>query len=168
MIDYAMVHTLSADSTMGTAYPNCELSMHINQTIYATPARGYKFVWWNDGDTSNPRTVFVTQDTTFIAYFSDRDYYHVTAKPDYPVRGHVDGSGTYFEGDTVTLTAIPNNTYRFLRWNDGDTSNPRQFIITQDSSSPPTSTGIPKASPPPTTKTPSSPSPPTPHTTPLP
>ena len=134
MIDYAMVHTLSADSTMGTAYPNCELSKHINQTIYATPARGYKFVWWNDGDTSNPRTVFVTQDTTFIAYFSDRDYYHVTAKPDYPVRGHVDGSGTYFEGDTVTLTAIPNNTYRFLRWNDGDTSNPRQFIITQDSS----------------------------------
>ena len=134
MIDYAMVHTLSADSTMGTAYPNCELSMHINQTIYATPARGYKFVWWNDGDTSNPRTVFVTQDTTFIAYFSDRDYYHVTAKPDYPVRGHVDGSGTYFEGDTVTLTAIPNNTYRFLRWDDGDTSNPRQFIITQDSS----------------------------------
>ncbi len=134
MIDYAMVHTLSADSTMGTAYPNCELSKHINQTIYATPARGYKFVWWNDGDTSNPRTVFVTQDTTFIAYFSDRDYFHVTAMPDYPVRGYVNGSGTYFEGDTVTLTAIPNNTYRFLHWNDGDTSNPRQFIITQDSS----------------------------------
>ena len=138
--------------------------MHINQTIYATPARGYKFVWWNDGDTSNPRTVFVTQDTTFIAYFSDRDYYHVTAKPDYPVRGHVDGSGTYFEGDTVTLTAIPNNTV-------GTTATPP---IPDNSSSrktplsPPTSTGIPKASPPPTTKTPSSPSPPTPHTTPLP
>ena len=132
MIDYAMVHTLSADSTMGTAHPNCELSKHINQTIYATPARGYKFVWWNDGDTSNPRTVFVTQDTTFIAYFSDKDYFHVTAQPDYPVRGHVNGGGTYFDGDTVTLTAIPNDTYHFIRWNDGDTSNPRQFIVTQD------------------------------------
>lgn len=132
MIDYAMVHTLSADSTMGTAYPNCELSKHINQTIYATPAPGYKFVWWNDGDTSNPRTVFVTQDTTFTAYFSDRDYFHVTAKPDYTIRGHVDGGGIYFEGDTVTLTAIPNNTYRFVCWNDGDTSNPRQLVITQD------------------------------------
>lgn len=68
------------------------------------------------------------------AYFSDRDHFHVTAMPDYPVRGQVNGSRTYFEGDTVTLTAIPNNTYRFLHWDDGDTSNPRQFIITQDSS----------------------------------
>ena len=134
MIDYAMVHTLSADSTMGTAHPNCKLSKHVNQTIYATPASGYKFIWWNDGDTSNPRTVFVTQDTTFTAYFSDRGYFHVTAQPDYPIRGHVNGSGTYLEGDTVTLTAIPNNTYQFLHWNDGDTSNPRQFIITQDTS----------------------------------
>lgn len=134
MIDYAMVHTLSADSSMGAAYPDCKLSKHVNQTIYAIPKSAYRFTWWNDGDTNNPRTVFITQDTTFTAYFSDRDYYHVTAKPDYPVRGHVDGSGIYFEGDTVTLTAIPNNTYQFLRWNDGNTSNPRKFIITQDSS----------------------------------
>ena len=134
MIDYAMVNTVPADSTKGSAYPNCKLSKHVNQTIYATPAPGYYFFRWDDGNTDNPRSVFITQDTTFTALFTDREAFLVSVQPDYTLRGSVTGGGTYFNGDTVTLTAIPNENYRFLCWNDGDTSNPRQFTITRDTS----------------------------------
>ena len=38
-------------------------------TISATPYQGYRFVSWNDGDESSPRTIVVTSDSTFIADF---------------------------------------------------------------------------------------------------
>ena len=41
-----------------------------NQRILtATPASCYRFVAWNDGNTNNPRTIRVTQDTTLTANF---------------------------------------------------------------------------------------------------
>ena len=47
-------------------------------------------------------------------------------------RGSVYGGGRYYEGDTATLTAHPWGSYQFVRWTDGDTSNPRHVIVTQD------------------------------------
>lgn len=41
--------------------------------------------------------------------------------------GTVTGTGAYAEGETVTLTATPNEGYKFLSWNDGNTDNPRTF-----------------------------------------
>ena len=38
-------------------------------TISATPNSGYHFVQWSDGNTDNPRTIILTQDTTFTAQF---------------------------------------------------------------------------------------------------
>ena len=38
-------------------------------TLDAQPWLGYSFAHWNDGDTSNPRQVVVTQDTLFTATF---------------------------------------------------------------------------------------------------
>ena len=37
--------------------------------LTATPASCYHFTAWNDGSTDNPRTITVTQDTTFTANF---------------------------------------------------------------------------------------------------
>ena len=37
-------------------------------TIYALPSDGFFFACWNDGDTSNPRTVTLSSDTSFIAF----------------------------------------------------------------------------------------------------
>ena len=48
--------------------------------------------------------------------------------------GQVNGGGTYTIGDTIILTATPNHGYRFVRWSDGDTSNPRTLIVLQDTS----------------------------------
>ena len=36
--------------------------------------------------------------------------------------------------DTVTLTANPFNGYHFISWNDGDTINPREVVVTSDTS----------------------------------
>ena len=35
----------------------------------ASPAEGYVFSRWQDDDTTNPRTITVTEDATYTAYF---------------------------------------------------------------------------------------------------
>ena len=46
--------------------------------------------------------------------------------------GSVTGTGAYAEGETVTLTATPNEGYIFVRWNDGNTANPRVFKASEN------------------------------------
>ena len=56
------------DSIMGTSqvdYNKCE-----GAQISATANYGYHFVQWSDGNTDNPRTLELTQDTTFTAEFA--------------------------------------------------------------------------------------------------
>ena len=58
----------SSDTTLGTV----EISSGENcpeKILTATPASCYHFTAWNDGSTDNPRTITVTQDTTFTANF---------------------------------------------------------------------------------------------------
>lgn len=43
--------------------------------------------------------------------------------------GIVTGGGTYMEGTEVTLVAIPNDGYCFVKWSDGSTANPYTFIL---------------------------------------
>lgn len=132
MIDFANVHTLTADSTMGLAHPNGKVPKDVYQTIYADPHRGYGFLRWNDGDTNNPRRIFLSQDTTFTATFTDLPIYRVKAKAEPVQHGIVRGGGIYYEGETVVLTAVPAYPYRFSHWQDGDTINPRTFNCTGD------------------------------------
>ncbi|MGM9746328.1 MAG: InlB B-repeat-containing protein, partial [Paludibacteraceae bacterium] len=47
--------------------------------------------------------------------------------------GTVTGAGTYAYGTQVELTATPNTGYYFVQWNDGNKDNPRQVVVTQDS-----------------------------------
>ena len=48
-------------------------------------------------------------------------------------RGQVHGRGKYYAYDTATVTATAAEGYRFTRWHDGVTDNPRQLIVTTDS-----------------------------------
>jgi len=48
-------------------------SDHTQATMTAVPYSGYHFSYWNDGNTSNPRTVVLTSDVTYTAYF-EQDY----------------------------------------------------------------------------------------------
>ena len=46
--------------------------------------------------------------------------------------GTVSGSGEYAFGTVATITATPNEGYRFVSWNDGNTDNPRTITVTED------------------------------------
>lgn len=46
-----------------------------------------------------------------------------------PARGIPVGRGVYPIGCTVEIAAIPNATYRFSHWNDGNTDNPRTVTV---------------------------------------
>ena len=58
--------------------------------------------------------------------------YTVVAEANIADRGQVEGSGEYCEGDEAVLSAQPQPSFHFLRWNDGNTTNPRHFVVTQD------------------------------------
>ncbi len=62
--------TLTCDAGQGTVegggvYPEANLI-----TLTATANAGYRFAQWSDGNTDNPRTLFVTSNKTLTALFS--------------------------------------------------------------------------------------------------
>jgi len=114
----------SNDNTHGSA-THTKIGDHLER-ITATANHGYHFYHWNDGDTNNPRTITLTQDTTFTAHFAPNQY---TLMVNAGEHGTATGSGTYNFGDTITIQAFPEEHYHFTRWNDGNTENPRQYRI---------------------------------------
>lgn len=46
--------------------------------------------------------------------------------------GTVTGGGTFAEGTSIELNALPNAGYEFTRWSDGSTANPRSVTVTSD------------------------------------
>lgn len=100
-------------------------------TIFAEPERGHKFVSWSDGNTENPRTITVTEDLNLVAYFEALDY-EVTAISNNPNMGSVKGGGIHKYGTEATLTAEPKDGYKFKEWQDGNTDNPRTFVVLCD------------------------------------
>ena len=101
-------------------------------TLTATANDGYRFVKWSDEVTNNPRTVVVTQDSTFTAIFEANSFAIATTVND-DAMGSVTEGGEYAYGTEITLSATSNNGYRFSQWSDGNTDNPRTIAVTQDS-----------------------------------
>ena len=110
--------------------------------ITATPDEGYKFVKWVDSngntystDASAPFTIshndISAHETTvtFTAYFEKLKYTVSTAVSPTGY-GTVTGGGTYEHGATATLTATANLGYKFVKWNDNVTTNPRSVTVT--------------------------------------
>ena len=56
----------------------------------------------------------------------------VTANATDETMGYVTGAGEYPQGSTATLVAIPFGQNYFVRWNDGNTDNPRTITVTGD------------------------------------
>ncbi len=54
----------------------------------------------------------------------------ITVTPNDTAMGTITGGGAYENGEVVTLTAVPNKGYRFVRWSDYDTNNPRTLTVT--------------------------------------
>ena len=125
------ISVTTTDATMGTARVDKQTTCSDNMAIIsATPNQDYYFSQWSDGNTDNPRTLFLTSDTVFTAIFAPYTYTITAVGTDH---GEVSGAGTYNRGTMVTLTAIPNTGYHFTQWSDGNTDNPRTIVADKDS-----------------------------------
>ena len=101
-------------------------------TFTAYPFKHCHFVKWLDGETDNPRTIYLDQDTTMVAFFARNPV--ITYNYDASM-GYVSGEETTPTGvaeDYITFTAIPNDGYQFVRWSDGSTDNPRTIYLDKD------------------------------------
>ena len=98
--------------------------------ISATPAYGYHFSSWSDGNTANPRTITLTKDIALTVNFAPNKYsINVSCNAE---QGSVKGSGSYTYLSNRTIEATSNYGYHFKQWSDGNTDNPRTIELRQD------------------------------------
>ena len=128
------ITVLSDNPAMGTVSGGGTFASGTVTTITATPNSGYHFVQWNDGNTNAVRSITVTGNATYTAYFAANapDTYTITVLPNDPTMGTVSGSGVFASGTVTTITATPNSGYHFVQWNDGNTESIRTITVTAD------------------------------------
>jgi hypothetical protein len=90
-------------------------------TLSATPATGHHFVRWTENDVEvyvDPEYIFTAvRDRSLLAHFEQTKF--ELAASVVPVgAGTVSGTGTFFMGDEVGLTASANEGYTFEAWKD--------------------------------------------------
>ena len=122
---------------MGTATGGGTYQPGAQATITATPLSGYHFTNWSDGSTQASRTITVTGDATYTAYFEagqggETGQYLITVVSNNPERGTVTGGGLYDAGTVITITAEPYAGYEFVQWQDGNTQDFRTITVTAD------------------------------------
>ena len=121
--------TVECNSGQGVVSGGGNYDYNTTHSISATPAVGYHFTQWSDGNTDNPRTVTLTQDTTFTALFAINVYTLTVTAGEH---GTVSGGGDYEHGTEATLTATADEGYHFSQWSDGSTDNPYTITLTAD------------------------------------
>ena len=118
-----------ANSTL--SYGSGVFIKDLQAEIVAIEKYGYHFTKWSDGNTSNPRFVSVTADSTFKAEFEVNNY-NVLAEANEKRMGRVEGANTYAYLSRTQLKAVPNDGYKFTAWSDGETDNPRNILVYSD------------------------------------
>ena len=84
----------------------------------------YTFAGWT------PTIVAVTADATYIATYNKTvNKYTITATAE---NGTVQGTGEYDYGTVVDLMAVADTGYKFDKWSDEVTDNPRTVTVTEN------------------------------------
>ena len=130
-IPYSLVIIPTRDGTIVTNYDSLTICDEPNVNCAVIPNYGYHFVQWTDGNTDNPRTIVLTQDTTLSAICAPNQYsISVTCDENY---GRIEGeNGTFDYLTSHEYSALANTGYHFVKWSDGNTENPRTIVLTQD------------------------------------
>ena len=116
-------------------YVNTQIICSSNQAqITAVPNTGFRFDQWSDGNTDNPRIVFLGTPNPPIlqASFSDLEQFIVITEVNDSEYGMVLGGGLYYDGSEAILTAIANEGYIFDHWQSGSTENPIVVSVSSD------------------------------------
>lgn len=106
----------SENTTKGTVTGTGSYKYGSTATIAATPKTGYSFSKWDDGNTNKSRTVTVSGNKTYTAYFTAHTY---TVK--YNGNGATSGSTassthTYNTAKALTANGFSRTGYTFLGW----------------------------------------------------
>ena len=127
---------VNVDETKGTVTGNDgQYEAGATATLTATANEGHKFLNWTVGEetlTDNPLTLTVNSDLTVTANFEALPAYTITATANDAAMGSVAGAGTYYEGETITLTATANTGHKFINWSNNETANPLTFTAAEN------------------------------------
>ena len=94
----------SNNEAWGTATGSGTYASGATATLAAVPATDCYFVKWNDDVTDNPRTVTVTQDITYTAYFAE----NASNSNMFSFSGKVQ-KGPFVTGTTITVNELNEN-----------------------------------------------------------
>ena len=123
---YTLTYTAGAHGAITGTSPQTVTHGGNGSGVTAVPAIGYRFVSWSDGSTANPRTdTNVTANIAVTASFALKQY---TLTYTAGTHGSITGTSpqTVNPGASGSaVTAVPESGYRFVRWSDGSTANPR-------------------------------------------
>ena len=130
-------YTIATGGIGGTITGSGTYNYGATCTLTATPNAGYEFRRWMEyGETistSNPYSFTVDSNRTITADFNQLSY---TVSATSSGNGSVSGGGTYNSGETVSLSATPNEGYVFVNWIENgvevSTSNPYTFTCTEN------------------------------------
>lgn len=112
-------------------------------TLTRTLNEGYRFLGWYDAENtliSSAETCTFTaeRDATITAKYEEIPVYSITLSvdPEQNGWGTVSGAGTYQQGQTVTVTATPEDGYEFAAWKENgmtvSTSASYTFTVTKN------------------------------------
>ncbi len=87
---------------------------------YSTP------LYVPQGSGSTYRAAYMWKNFNII---DDTECYTVETESEDETEGYVSGAGSYPEGTTVVIEAVPNEGYEFEHWDDGSTENPRTVTV---------------------------------------
>lgn len=109
-------------------------------TVSAVPYNGYAFLRWEENSqtvsTSATYTFTVSTARNLVAVFQTKEKHNIRAAV-YPAgSGSVIGAGSYYTGDTCTLSAISTSGWEFQSWEESASevslANPYTFVVTRD------------------------------------
>ena len=95
---------------------------------------GYYFAGWSDGNTNQCIDIYPYEDINLVAQFAPKTQVTVLVGVDNASKdmGSVSGSGIYYSGDYVTISATPNTGYHFVEWSDGNGNATRELYLQSD------------------------------------
>lgn len=132
---FGRVYTIT-DSVSGQGYIQYTRGQDQNDVTFTTIAdENWHFAKYtvNGTDyTANPLSLHLTQNTTITAVFEEDDRYHISVSSNFPYGSFYLSDNDVYSGTTVTIWARPFPDYNFVRWQDGETDNPRQITVTSN------------------------------------
>lgn len=123
----------SNDTTLGKACINFPIASDWNHSLYpwAYSIANHHHVVWSDGCTTESDHIILSDNISLTADFV-LDQYSITLLSNDENLGSVQGGGTYDYLDAISLVATAAEHHHFVRWDDGNTDNPRQYVVIGD------------------------------------